>query len=216
MDGNRRWATQQGLNILKGHEFVVENVVENLIERCGELGIPYLTLWVFSTENWKRDKTEVKGLMQLFRNALKTKVERFIAKGAKLNWIGDIGAFPQDIQDGLESARKASAHNTKITVTYALNYGGRDEILRAIRYLSPEQAKNLTEEQFGQLLDTKDLPDPDLIIRTGGEKRMSGFMAWQATYAEYYFTDTLMPDFTPEKLEEAIDDYQQRRRRFGK
>lgn len=217
MDGNRRWAKNQGFNILKGHEFVVENVVENLIERCGELGIPYLTLWVFSTENWKRDQQEVNGLMQLFRSALKTKVARFIEKGAKLRMIGDIKRFPEDIQKGLQDAINASAHNTKITVTYALNYGGRDEILRAVNQLINTSANlPITEELLSQSLDTAGMPDPDLIIRTGGAQRMSGFMPWQAVYAEYYFTEDLMPDFTPEKLDAALEEYEKRQRRFGK
>lgn len=217
MDGNRRWAKKQGMNILKGHEYVVENVVENLIERCGELGIKYLTLWVFSTENWERDEKEVSGLMQLFRKALQTKVERFIEKGARLKMIGNIARFPEDIQKGLQHAMEMSKKNDKIVVTYALNYGGRDEIIRALNHLTIKPLDHLvTEEEFEKYLDTAGMPDPDLIIRTGGAMRMSGFMPWQGVYSEYYFTETLMPEFTPEKLEEAIGEYQGRQRRFGK
>ena len=152
MDGNRRWAKKQGMNILKGHEYVVENVVENLIERCGELGIKYLTLWVFSTENWERDEKEVSGLMQLFRKALQTKVLRFIEKGARLKMIGNIERFPADIQEGLRQAMKLSEKNDKITVTYALNYGGRDEILRAMSKMMSNQPPLITEEEFGKYL----------------------------------------------------------------
>lgn len=217
MDGNRRWAKKQGLNILKGHEYVVENVVENLIERCGELGIKYLTLWVFSTENWERDEKEVSGLMQLFRKALQTKVQRFIEKGARLKMIGNIARFPDDIQQGLRQAMKLSEKNDKITVTYALNYGGRDEIVRAINRLVSESAgEQVSESDVSASLDTAGMPDPDLIIRTGGAQRMSGFMPWQSVYSEYYFTETLMPEFGPKQLEEAIADYQKRQRRFGK
>ena len=207
MDGNRRWAKKQGMNILKGHEYVVENVVENLIERCGELGIKYLTLWVFSTENWKRDEAEVNGLMQLFRKALATKVAKFIEKGAKLRMIGNIERFAPDIQEGMKKAMTASEKNTKITVSFALNYGGRDEIMRAVEKGGVE---------FEKYLDTEGMPDPDLIIRTGGEQRTSGFMMWQSAYSEFYFTQTLMPEFTTEKFDEAIEEYQRRQRRFGK
>ncbi|MFH2019065.1 MAG: polyprenyl diphosphate synthase [bacterium] len=222
MDGNRRWAKKQGLNILKGHEYVVTKVVENLIERCGELGIKYLTMWVFSTENWGREKGEVDGLMRLFRKALMEQVESFIKKGARLKMIGEISKFPSDIQKGMKEAMNKSEKNDKITVTFALNYGGRDEIVRGINKLiqnskssdhSPIVAQGSELEQY---LDTTGMPDPDLIIRTGGEKRLSGFMLWQAAYAELYFTETLMPEFGVKKLEEALEDYQKRQRRFGK
>lgn len=213
MDGNRRWAKKQGLSIISGHSYVVDRVVEPLIERAGELGISYLTLWVFSTDNWKRDSEEVSGLMQLFRKALMTKVKRFIEKGARLKMIGNIKKFPEDIQAGMERAMKESEKNDKITVTFALNYGGRDEILRAMNKLGrvPD-----SEEELTKYLDTAGMPDPDLIIRTGGDQRTSGFMSWQAVYAELYFTETLMPEFNVEKFEEALEDYQGRQRRFGK
>ena len=213
MDGNRRWAKEQGLALLKGHEYVVDRVVENLIERCGELGIKHLTLWVFSTDNWQRDVSEVNGLMQLFRTALKTKVARFIAKGAKLRMIGDIQKFAPDIREGMEQAMKASEKNDKITVTFALNYGGRDEILRAVAKM---QGTEVSEAELARHLDTAGMPDPDLIIRTGGDQRLSGFMAWQAVYSELYFTNTLMPDFGVAQLDEALEEFGQRQRRYGK
>ncbi len=207
MDGNRRWAKKRGLAAVAGHAFAVDSVVEQLIERAGELGVKYLTLWAFSTENWGREKDEVEGIMSLFRKALMTKVQKFIEKGARLRMIGDISRFAPDIQEGMKKAMKASEQNTKITVTFALNYGGRDEIKRAVEKGGVD---------FEKYLDTAGMPDPDLIIRTGGEQRLSGFLMWQSAYSELYFTETLFPDFGPKELDTAIEEYQGRQRRFGK
>jgi len=207
MDGNRRWAKAKGLAAVAGHAFAVDSVVEQLIERAGELGVKNLTMWAFSTENWKREEQEVNGIMNLFRKALMTKVEKFIQKGARLRMIGDMSKFAPDIQEGMKEAMKASEKNDKIMVTFALNYGGRDEIKRAVEKGGVE---------FEKHLDTFGMPDPDLIIRTGGEQRMSGFMMWQSAYSEFYFTETLFPDFGPEQLDTAIEEYQSRQRRFGK
>jgi len=222
MDGNRRWAKKRGLVAIAGHAEAVDKTVENIIERAGELGVKYLTLWAFSTENWGREKDEVDGLMNLFRKALMNKVEKFIAQGAKLRLIGDMSRFAPDIQEGMKKAIEASNKNDKITVTFALNYGGRDEILRAIKKMYEEirnssfEIRNLDEKHFSSFLDIAGMPDPDLIIRTGGEQRMSGFLMWSAAYSELYFTDTLFPDFTPAEFDKAIEDYQGRQRRFGK
>lgn len=222
MDGNRRWAKKQGLAAIAGHAYAVDKVVEELIERAGEMGIKYLTLWAFSTENWKRDSEEVSGLMNLFRKALMTKVKRFIQKGARLKMIGDISRFAPDIQEGMRKAMKESEENTKITVTFALNYGGRDEILRAIGEMINDPARSdlvglrLQDQTLEKYLDTAGMPDPDLIIRTGGEMRTSGFMMWQSAYSEFYFTEKLFPEFSPLELEKAIAEYQKRQRRFGK
>jgi len=207
MDGNRRWAKKRGLAVIAGHTKAAESTVEALIERAGERGVKYLTLWAFSTENWERDSEEVNGVMNLFRKALATKVASFIKKGAKLNLIGDIARFAPDLQSGMEKAILDSSGNSKITVTFALNYGGRDEIRRAVEKGGV---------QFEQYLDTAGMPDPDLIIRTGGEKRMSGFLMWQAAYSELYFSDVLFPDFGPSELDKAIEEYARRQRRFGK
>ena len=207
MDGNRRWAKQRGLAAVAGHAFAVDSVVEQLIERAGELGVKHLTLWAFSTENWGRDKEEVEGVMNLFRKALMTKVQKFIEKGARLRMIGDMSRFAPDIQEGMNIAMKASEQNTKIMVTFALNYGGRDEIKRAVEKGGVD---------FEKYLDTAGMPDPDLIIRTGGEQRLSGFLMWQSAYSELYFTETLFPDFGPKELDTAIEEYQGRQRRFGK
>jgi len=222
MDGNRRWAKAKGLGVVAGHAFAVDTVVEQLIERAGELGIKYLTLWAFSTENWGRDKDEVTGLMNLFRKALMTKVEKFIQKGARLKMIGDIGRFAPDIQKGMREAEKKSEMNDKITVTFALNYGGRDEILRAVNaYNDSPRRMNYKESplvavELEKYLDTAGMPDPDLIIRTGGEQRTSGFLMWSGAYSELYFTDKLFPEFSPEEFDKAIEEYQKRQRRFGK
>lgn len=207
MDGNRRWARKNGLVVIAGHAEAADNTVENLIERAGELGVKYLTLWAFSTENWGREKEEVDGLMNLFRKVLLTKVERFIAKGARLRLIGDMSRFAPDIQEGMKRAMEASNKNDKITVTFALNYGGRDEIRRAIEKGG---------KRFEEYLDTAVMPDPDLIIRTGGEQRTSGFLMWSGAYSELYFTDTLFPDFGAAEFDKAIEEYQTRQRRFGK
>ena len=217
MDGNRRWAKKQGLTAVGGHNYVVDHVIEPIIERCGDLGIEYLTLWAFSTENWKRDPIELWGLMALFKRGILEKLGGLIKKGARLRMIGDLSKFNQDLQDGMRKAIKDSEQNTKINVTFALNYGGRDEILRAIRKISSEdRSQTLDDSRFGQLLDTVGMSDPDLIIRTGGEQRLSGFMMWQSAYSELYFTETLMPELTVEKFDEAIEEYQTRQRRFGK
>lgn len=222
MDGNRRWAKKQGLAIIAGHAYAVENTVEKLIERAGEMGIQYLTLWAFSTENWKRDSEEVSGLMNLFRKALLTKVKKFIQKGARLKMIGDMSKFAPDIQEGMRKAMEESEKNTKITVTFALNYGGRDEIMRGInRMISSQKPKvvksiKLEEQDLEKYLDTAEMPDPDLVIRTGGEQRTSGFLMWSSAYSELYFTQVLFPDFGPEQLDMAVEEYQRRQRRFGK
>lgn len=207
MDGNRRWAKKQGLSAVGGHNYVVDKIIEPIIERCGDLGIEYLTLWAFSTENWKRDPVEVSGIMELFKRGIMEKLGDLIKKGARVRFVGDLSKFSVDLQNGMKMATEKSEKNTKITVTFALNYGGRDEIVRAV-------AKGGVD--FEKYLDTVGMPDPDLIIRTGGEQRMSGFMMWQSAYSEFYFTETLMPDFTVDRFDEAIEEYQNRQRRFGK
>jgi undecaprenyl diphosphate synthase len=207
MDGNRRWAKKQGLSAVGGHNYVVDKVLEPLIEHVGSIGIEYLTLWAFSTENWKRDPVELSGIMELFKRGIMEKLGILIEKGAKLRFIGDLSKFSGELQEGMKKAVERSENNTGINVTFALNYGGRDEIARAVARGG---------EEFEKYLDTAGMPDPDLIIRTGGEQRMSGFMMWQSQYSEFYFTETLMPDLTTVKFDEAIEEYQSRARRFGK
>ncbi len=215
MDGNRRWAKLHGLQALQGHDYVSEKVIEPLVDRCIELGIPYLTLWAFSTENWKREQNEVEGLMQLFRKAFHKNSERLFERGVKLNTIGDLSRFPEDIQQGIQAWLEKSKDNTNITVTFALNYGGRDEIVRAVKKMIEAKA-DINETELSQQLDTAEMPDPDLIIRPGGEQRLSGYLTWQSVYSELYFTDVLMPDFSSAELDKAIEEYYQRQRRFGK
>ena len=217
MDGNRRWAKQHKLQALKGHAYVVNQVIEPLVDRCIELGIPYLTLWAFSTENWHRDHQEVEGLMKLFRTAFKKNAQDLHNKGVRLNILGNIDKFPADIAQQAKDWVTISQNNKKITVNFALNYGGRDEILRAVQKIAQtgKDLTTITEEDITLNLDTAGQPDPDLIIRPGGEQRLSGYLPWQSVYAELYFTDVLMPDFSPEKLDEALAEYAKRQRRFG-
>jgi len=222
MDGNRRWAKKHKLSILGGHQEAADKIIEPLIERAGNLGIKYLTFWCFSTENWKRSKFEVTGLMKIFRYVIRAKLSRFAKKGARLGLIGDISKFPKDIQEEVKQASEKTKDNKKITVNFALNYGGRDEIVRAFnkwlgqRPKAKDQRSKIKEQELEDYLDTAGQPDPDLIIRTGGEQRSSGFLTWQSVYSELYFTEVLFPDFTVERFDEAIREFQKRQRRFGK
>lgn len=220
MDGNRRWARRNKLAVLQGHEYVSNKVIEPLAERCIDRGVKYLTLWAFSTENWRREKTEVEGLMNIFRDGLQRSGEHLHKIGIRLQVIGEMESFPPDIREGVQRWIAETANNTRLTITFALNYGGRDEILRAVKklaqQLTADEIEQLTQEQFSSYLDTSYMPDPDLIIRPGGEQRLSGYLPWQSVYSELYFTDVLMPDFSPEELDKAIDEYVRRVRNFGK
>ena len=213
MDGNRRWARKRGLAIIKGHRKVADELIEELADHCIEKGIQYLTLWAFSTENWKRDRAEVELMMNLFREMLEKNIDQLHQKGIKVSTIGDLSRFDQDIRAKIEQGVEKTKQNKNLTLTFALNYGGRDELLRAVNNLSDET--EIAQELIDQNLDTSDLPDPDLIIRPGGEKRLSGFLLWQSEYSELYFSDILMPDFGAKELEKALTDYQDRQRRFG-
>jgi len=221
LDGNRRWARQHKLEVIKGHEIVADKVIENLVENCIDRGVEYITLWAFSTENWKRDQSEVSGLMDIFRRGLARSAERLHKKGVKINVIGDMSRFPQDIQENAKKWIADSENNTRITLTFALNYGGRDEILRATKRIVEKavsgeiKVSEIDEELFSSYLDTASLPDPDLLIRPGGEQRLSGYLPWQTTYTELYFTPVLMPDFDAAELDKALADFSQRQRRFG-
>ncbi len=210
MDGNRRWARQNGLSIIKGHRKVAEEMIERLADFAILKGIAYMTLWAFSTENWQRPEDEVDGIMDLFRETFSTSAEKLHKKGVRVAVIGDLSRFPKDIRDGVNFWIKETENNQKLIVTFALNYGGRDEIKRAVQ---------IGGRDFEQFLDTQKmiaLPDPDLLIRPGGEKRLSGFLTWQTVYSELYFTDVLMPDFDEKEFAKALEDYAQRQRRFGK
>jgi undecaprenyl diphosphate synthase len=216
MDGNRRWAKKRGLPTIAGHKKVVEERIEELIEAAAEIGVEHITFWAFSTENWGRAQDEVGGIMKLFRWAMEKKAKKLIQKGARVKMIGNLKAFDKDIQTGFNKLMQASQKNDKITVIFALNYGGRDEIVRAVNTIIDQNKNSIDEEDISHHLDTKDIPDPDFIIRTSGEQRLSGFMPWQSTYAELYFPATLMPDFGEEEFNLAIQEYSTRKRRYGK
>lgn len=214
MDGNRRWAKAHRLPVLEGHRRVAQVVLEKLVEHAAARGVAYMTFWAFSTENWNRAVEEVKGIMLILKQSLGPFGARMMQKGVRLRVIGDLSRFDTGLQKSITDVVAKTRHNTHITVTIALNYGGRDEIVRAIRKLS--DPKHVTEETISSLLDTAGIPDPDLVIRTGGEQRLSGFLPWQSTYSELYFPVWYMPDFTVERLDEAIEEFRGRQRRFGK
>jgi undecaprenyl diphosphate synthase len=216
MDGDRRWAKQKGLGVTAGHKQTVQVRIEELIKYCVELGIPYVTFWAWTTENWNRPSIEVKAMMQLFRWSLKHKAQKLIDNGARLRIIGDLSGFPQDIQDGVAAMIAQSAHNSRITVTFGLNYGGRNEIVRAVNKLLERGVSGPVDEALlSQQLDTAGIPDPDLMIRPGGQKRLSGLLPWQGVYSELYFTEVMMPDFGASELDIALADYASRKRTFG-
>lgn len=221
-DGNRRWARDHKLEVIKGHQHAVQKVFEPLIDHAITRGVSHLTFWIFSTENWDRDNVEVEGLMNLFRSFFDRQLQELHDKGVRVNMIGNLYDFPQDIQDRIVDGMEKTKENSAITVTLAMSYGGRDEIKRAVQKiaakvksgdLAPEE---ISQEVISQHLDTADLPDPDMIVRTSGEQRLSGFMPWQMEYAEFYFPEFHFPEFSPDKLDEVIAEFQQRGRRFGK
>lgn len=224
MDGNRRWAKKKSKALFEGHK-AGERMIEPLIDRAIELGVQNLTFWAFSTENWKRNKREISFLLNLFRYVLHKRVDAFHQKKVRLNIIGNTKDFPKDLQKKMKSWIDKTKNNTKITVNMALSYGGRDEILRAINRHRKNSKSNppaggqnpkLNKNNFEKYLDTAGQPDPDLLIRTGGEMRLSGFMLWQLEYTELYFTDTLWPDFSIREFDKAVKDYSKRQRRYGK
>lgn len=216
MDGNRRWAREHNLPVLEGHRRVTDVILEPLIEYAAKKGVKYMTFWAWSTENWKRDEKEVTGIMKLFKNVIARRLGKLHEKGVKVKLIGDISKFDPAIREGLENVVKKTKDNTTITVIFALNYGGRDEIVRAANKAIKADGCRLTTDSFSQYLDTAGIPDPEIIVRTGGEQRLSGFMPWQSEYSELYFPTWYMPEFTPEKLDEVLAEYAARKRRFGK
>jgi undecaprenyl diphosphate synthase len=218
MDGNRRWAKKNGLPDAKGHEAGSENL-QNIVEYCRDIGIKNLTVYALSTENWrKRSPLEVKGLFQLLIGFAKTKAEQYRKSGVKFFVLGNFQAFPFKVRDAIKKILALAIVDEKIQFNIALNYGGRDEIITAIKRIVVDKIppEKINEALINKYLYTHDQPDPDLIIRPGGEFRLSNFLLWQMSYAELYFTDILWPDFTPARLEEALYWYQQRDRRLGK
>jgi len=218
LDGNRRWARAQGVNILTGHRRSAENI-ESLLRRLRERGVNTTTLWVFSTENWKRDQEQVVGIMKLAIEFLSMYRERLIQDEVRVIHLGRKDRVPEELLKDLTDLEAETKHFTRSYLNIALDYGGRDEILRAVSRIQKAgvDADSLTEETFNSYLDTHDQPnpEPDLIVRSGGEHRMSGFMPWQAVYAEYSFTDKLFPDITESDIDAILDDFGQRERRFG-
>jgi undecaprenyl diphosphate synthase len=216
MDGNGRWAESRGLPRVEGHRQGAARSKE-IIEAANDLGIKVLTLYAFSLENWQRPTLEVKTLMRLLGLYLERELADMIAKGIVFKMIGDIWKLPKDIQILIREVMEKTASNKGLNLVLALSYGGRDEILRAVKKVlySGVKPEDLTEEIFNSCLDTAGLPSPDLIIRTSGEMRVSNFLLWQGAYSELYFTDVLWPDFTKEEFFLAIQHYQRRERRFG-
>ena len=220
MDGNGRWATKRGMPRKFGHREGAKTF-HDLTRYCRSIGIQNISFYVFSTENWKRPQDEVNALMKLLRDYLKTCIKRANKNNMKVRVIGDITGLSEDLQEKIIELEKASKDNTGINFTIALNYGSRDEMVRAMRHMAEDLEngnllKNaITEEVFKGYLDTKELPDPDLMIRTSGEERLSNFMLWQLAYTEFYFTDVLWPDFNKKELIKAIEYYNGRDRRFG-
>ncbi len=221
MDGNGRWANKKGAARIFGHRNAIQ-AVKDVTEGCGELGIKYLTLYAFSTENWGRPKEEVDGLMELLVNTLKKEINSLHENQVRLKTIGDIGHLPQACQDNLDEAIKATSGNNGLTLILALSYSGRWEILEAVKAVSEDikagilDKEAINESMFSEYLKTKGIPDPELLIRTSGEMRISNFLLWQIAYTELFVTNTLWPDFRREDLYEAICVYQTRDRRFGK
>ena len=215
MDGNGRWAEQRGLARTKGHQEGLE-AAKRIVKAVSDLQIPYITLYVFSTENWKRTEEEVGFLMGLIQKHLRAELAFYAANNIKVRHIGDAAALPRAIQTEIADIMEQTEHYTGTTVQLAINYGGKDEIVRAIKKLSAAQLETLTEDAFDRMLDTAGVPPVDLVIRTGGEKRLSNFLLWQTAYAEFYGTDVLWPDFTSAHLMEALDAYGKRTRRFGR
>ena len=215
MDGNGRWAKKRLLPRVMGHKRGL-TALENLAARCAELGVEYLTVFAFSTENWRRPEDEVSFLMKLFLQALDGKVVKMHQNNLRLKVIGNRSRFPAAIVAGIEAAERLTANNTGLTLTVAADYGGRWDILQAANQLIAEGKSEITEEDLSQRLSLAEAPEPDLFIRTGGETRISNFMLWQMAYAEFYFTDALWPDFDATEFDRAISSFRVRERRFGR
>ncbi|UQZ91261.1 di-trans,poly-cis-decaprenylcistransferase [Deltaproteobacteria bacterium Smac51] len=220
MDGNGRWATRQGLERPEGHKAGAEPV-RAVMRAARDCGVSMLTLYAFSTENWGRPKDEVQGLFSLLVKYLKTELKELVEKQVRLRAIGDIDSLPHSARHALGAAMAATAKYEKFTLNLALSYGSRFELARAARLLAEEvasgqrDAQSITPEAIGQKLWTADMPDPDLLIRTGGDMRLSNFLLWQCAYTEFYFTPTLWPDFGEAEFKAALESFHSRERRFG-
>ena len=218
MDGNGRWAKKRFLPRIAGHKRGVE-AVRACVRACAERGVEYLTLFAFSSENWRRPKDEVKFLMQLFMHVLEDEVVKLHRNGIRLRIIGDLSRFDEKLIQLVQTSEEKTYKNQKLTLTIAANYGGRWDMLQAMNRMmlaQPAKVGNYTEDDLAPYLSMGDAPEPDLFIRTGGEKRVSNFLLWQLAYTELYFTDLLWPDFDGVALDDAIASYQQRERRYGR
>jgi undecaprenyl diphosphate synthase len=220
MDGNGRWAKKRSLNRIKGHREGAESV-RDIVRACREIGIEVLTLYAFSTENWQRPKQEISALMKLLKDFLRSERSEMMENGIRLNAVGQIERFPEDVLAVLQEVMDATKENFGMLLNLALSYGGRDEIVTAAKRIAAEVRANrlaseeVTEDLFSDYLYTQGMPDPDLLIRTSGEMRISNFLLWQIAYAEIYVTKTLWPDFRREELFRILHDYEKRERRFG-
>ena len=216
MDGNGRWAKERGLPRLAGHRAGTENL-RMIIRASAKLGIQYLTFYAFSTENWARPKAEVTGLMRILSEVIDREIEELHKEGARLVHIGHLDGLSPTLQDKVRQAIDLTKDNQRITIVLAFNYGGRDEIIHAIKRMLADQVDpdDVDEALVDKYLFTGEIPDPDLVIRTSGEQRTSNFLTWQSVYSEWYFPQVYWPDFTEEELNKAIEVYNQRDRRFG-
>ena len=220
MDGNRRWAKERGLEAKYGHKQGADTL-EKIVKYANKIGIEYITVYAFSTENWKRTEEEVGALMLLLQNYLDSFFKKADTDNIKINVLGDITALSEGLQKSINKAIENTAQNTGIVFNIAFNYGGRDEIIRAVKNISEKvklgnlQVEDINEELISNNLYTANQPDPDLLIRTSGEIRLSNFLPWQLVYSEFYFVEKYWPDFTKEDLDEAIKEYQKRNRKFG-
>jgi undecaprenyl diphosphate synthase len=217
MDGNGRWAQEHGLPRLEGHRAGTENI-RRVLSACGELGVKIVTIYAFSTENWYRPREEVRGLMGILERVLENEVENLHNEGVRLLHLGELEGLSDRLRNSVLRAIELTKDNTGLTLNVAFNYGGRAEIIHAVRRIVQEgvDPASIDEELFGQYLYTAGLPDPDLIIRTGGEMRLSNFLIWQSAYAEYYSTSTYWPDFDRQELTKALHAFARRERRFGR
>jgi undecaprenyl diphosphate synthase len=220
MDGNRRWADQRKLPRLSGHKEGVKSL-KRLVQHAGAIGLEYLTVYAFSSENWQRSKEEVRYLFELFSNVLRDEFTELADNKVRLRFLGDMSTIPARLRKSFERSMEDSKNNTGLNLQVAINYGSRLEITQAAKRLAIDvaagklNANEITEDLFANYLFTEDIPDPEMMIRTGGEMRLSNYLLWQAAYSELYITPTLWPDFSPQNFDEAVDEYAHRNRRFG-
>ncbi len=220
LDGNGRWAKAKGMPRTYGHTMGAKNV-ETICRAANELGVKYVTMYAFSTENWSRPDDEVSALMKLLAEYIKTCMKTAKRDNLRVRFIGDLTRLDEKLQKAVDELTEYSSQFTGLTLTIAINYGSRDEMIRASRKMAQDvkegrlEPTDIDEKLFSSYLDTKDIPDPDFMIRTSGEQRLSNYLLWQLAYAEFYFTPVAWPDFTPDELKKAIEEYDKRNRRFG-